>query len=386
MKSIHQEIELRLEQTQSQGLHRSLSPPQGVDFCSNDYLGLSTDPHFRTALLNKLNTKKNFHLSAPSSRLLRGHTLWHQDIEKQLSSFKGTESSLLFPTGYQANLGLLTTLLRPQDRVLSDIQNHASIIDGLRLSGCQKIIFSHLDTKNIEQILSTPYKEGRTFLITESLFSMDGDIAPLDHYSQMLEEYGAHLIVDDAHATGIFGKSRGSGLCEHFGIEKQALAIVSTLGKAFGLFGSFVSGSQILVDLLINHCRPFIFTTSVPPFLLAGIEVALDILNRNSGRRDKLLLLANRLRCQLREEGLETLQSVGPIIPVIIGENNQAIEVANHLQKEGFDVRAIRPPTVSPKTARLRISVHADHSEKTIDRLATALLVLKDKMILQVQQ
>ena len=386
MKSIHQEIELRLEQTHSQGLHRSLSPPQGVDFCSNDYLGLSTDPHFRTALLNKLNTKKHFHLSAPSSRLLRGHTLWHQDIEKQLSSFKGTESSLLFPTGYQANLGLLTTLLRPQDRVLSDIQNHASIIDGLRLSGCKKIIFSHLDIKNIEQILSTPYKEGRTFLITESLFSMDGDIAPLDLYSQMVEEYGAHLIIDDAHATGIFGKLRGSGLCEHFGIEKQALAIVSTLGKAFGLFGSFVSGSQILVDLLINHCRPFIFTTSVPPFLLAGIEVALDILNGNSGRRDKLLLLANRLRCQLKEEGLETLQSVGPIIPVIIGENNQAIEVANYLQKEGFDVRAIRPPTVAPKTARLRISVHADHSEKTIDRLATALLVLKDKMILQVQQ
>ena len=384
MKSIHQEIELRLEQTYTQGLYRSLNPPQGIDFCSNDYLGLSTDPHFRTALLNKLDTEKHFHLSSPSSRLLRGHTLWHQNTEKQLSSFKGTESSLLFPTGYQANLGLLTTLLKPQDRVLSDIQNHASIIDGLRLSGCHKIIFSHLDIKNIEQILSTPYQEGRTFLITESLFSMDGDIAPLDHYSQMVEEYGAHLIVDDAHATGIFGKSRGSGLCEHFGIEKQVLAIVSTLGKAFGLFGSFVSGSQILIDLLINHCRPFIFTTSVPPFLLAGIEVALDILNKNSGRRDKLLLLANRLRCQLRKEGLDTLQSVGPIVPVIIGKNDQAVEVANHLQKEGFDVRAIRPPTVAPKTARLRISVHADHSEKTIDKLATALLTLKDKIILQV--
>ena len=160
---------------------------------------------------------------------------------------------------------------------------------------------------------------------------------------------------------------------------------IKKMKKSLVIGGSGFLGSH-LVDLLINHCRPFIFTTSVPPFLLAGIEVALDILNRNSGRRDKLLLLANRLRCQLRKEGLDTLQSVGPIVPVIIGENNQAIEIANHLQKEGFDVRAIRPPTVAPKTARLRISVHADHSEKTIDRLATALLVLKDKLILQVQQ
>lgn len=386
MKSIHQEIKLRLKETSAQGLYRSLKPPQGIDFCSNDYLGLSTDPYFRTTLLKKLDNENHFHLSSPSSRLLRGNTFWHQNVEKQLASFKGTESSLLFPTGYQANLGLLTTLLNPQDRALSDIQNHASIIDGLRLSGCQKIIFSHLDVKNIEQILSTPYQEGRTFLITESLFSMDGDIAPLDHYGRMVEKYGAYLIVDDAHATGIFGKSRGSGLCEHFGIEKQALAIVSTLGKAFGLFGSFISGSQILIDFLINHCRPFIFTTSVPPFLLAGIEVALDILNSNSERREKLLLLSNRLRCQLRKEGLDTLQSIGPIVPVIIGQNDQAVQVAHHLQKEGFDVRAIRPPTVAPKTARLRISVHADHSEKNIDQLATALLSIKDKIILQVQQ
>ncbi len=387
MKLIYQEIESRLKQTRARGLYRSLTAPQGIDFCSNDYLGLSADSSFRAALLDRFKDETHSHLSSPASRLLRGNTHWHQAVEKRLARFKGTESSLLFPTGYQANLGLLTTLLGPHDRVLSDVQNHASIIDGLRLSGCQKSVFPHLDVKSIERILSTPHPEGRTFLITESLFSMDGDIAPLDRYSQMAEEYGAYLIVDDAHATGIFGESRGSGLCEHFAVEKQTLAIVSTLGKAFGLFGAFVSGSRLLVELLINHCRPFIFTTAVPPFLLAGVEAALDILNNDFERRQKLLRLANRLRRRLQQGGLNTLQSAGPIVPVIAGQNERAVQVADQLQHQGFDVRAIRPPTVAPGTARLRISVHADHSEEEIDQLATAtLLVLKGEVVPQVQQ
>jgi 8-amino-7-oxononanoate synthase len=226
----------------------------------------------------------------------------------------------------------------------------------------------------VEEALSKRHSEGRTFLVTESLFSMDGDVAPLETYAELAEKNEAYLIVDDAHAVGVFGDQRGSGLTECFGVEERALAIVSTFGKAFGLFGAFVAGPQVLIDYLVNRCRSFIFTTAVPPLLLYGVEAALDLLGAEPERRQRVCLLADRLRRRLKEAGLDTLESAGPILPVVLGKSERAVAVAQHLQKRGFDVRAIRPPTVAPGTARLRISVHADHTEEQIDQLAEAVV------------
>ncbi|MCH8018040.1 MAG: 8-amino-7-oxononanoate synthase [Acidobacteria bacterium] len=373
MNDLLRELERELEKIRSQNLYRSLTPPKGLDFCSNDYLGFSRDPKFRTAILEKLEQATGpDSVSSPASRLLRGNTSRHQALEQRLSGFKGTEAALIFPTGYQTNIGVFTALVGSQDRVLSDAQNHASIIDGLRLSGCQKIVFPHLDLEAVEEALIRPHPEGKTFLVTESLFSMDGDVAPLATYAELAKKYEAYLIVDDAHAVGVFGEERGSGLTERFGVEKRALAIVSTFGKAFGLFGAFVAGPQVVIEYLINRCRSFIFTTAVPPLLLYGVEAGLDLLDAEPERRKRVCLLADRLRQRFKKAGLDTLQSAGPIVPVVLGKSERALAVAQCLQEKGLDVRAIRPPTVEPETARLRISVHADHTEQQIDQLAEA--------------
>ena len=372
MSSLLQEVELRLEELRLQDQYRQLTVASGLDFSSNDYLGLSQDPSFRAAILERVS--RCTALTSPSSRLLAGNTPSHQELEERLSQLKGSEAALVFPSGYQANVGLLSTLIKPSDRVLSDKQNHASIIDGLRLSRCQKVIFPHLDTGAISEALSIPHPQGRTFLVTESLFSMDGDIAPLDVYARMAERGEAHLIVDDSHALGVFGKERGSGLTERFGIEGNAAAIVSTFGKALGLYGAFVAAPRPIIEYLVNTCRSFIFSTAVSPLMLSAIQAGLDILEREPQRRERVRSLANRLREQLRGHGLDTLNSGGPIVPVIVGRNQEAVAAARRLQDQGLDVRAIRPPAVAPGTSRLRISVHANHRDEDIDRLAAAVI------------
>lgn len=372
MKPFLDELGQRLAGIEAAGLRRELRPPTGIDFSSNDYLGLARDPELRAALLARFQgLPPDLPLGAPASRLLRGHLPEHAEVEARLARFKGTEAALLFNSGYQANLGAITALIGPADRAISDAQNHASLIDALRLAGCRKVIVPHLDFGAIERELARPHEGGRTFLVTESLFSMDGDAAPLDRYAGLAERHGAELIVDDAHATGLYG-ARGSGLAEEHGVERRAVAVVSTLGKAFGLAGAFVAGPRVVVDYLVNRSRPFLFTTAFPPLLLHAVDVTLDWMEAEPGRRRRVLALADRLRERLRGRGLDCLASVGPIVPVVLGENRRALAVAERLQAEGFDVRAVRPPTVAPGTARLRISVHADHSEAQIDDLATA--------------
>jgi len=368
------ELRERLGELAAQGLHRELRAPAGIDFCSNDYLGLAGDPGLRAALLDRLRSlDPGEALSAPASRLLRGHVAEHAALERRLARYKGTEAALLFPSGYQANLGLLATLIGPADRAVSDAANHASLIDGLRLAGCRKVVFPHLDGEAVERELARPHPAGRTFLVTESLFSMDGDVAPLGLYAGLASRYGAELIVDDAHATGLFGEERGSGLGERFGIAGQATAIVSTCGKALGVAGAFVAGPRVVIDTLVHRCRPFLFTTAVPPLLAHAIGAALDLAEAEPWRRRLVLALADRLRDRLRAAGFDGPLGVGPIVPVLLGENHRTIAVAEELQRQGFDVRMVRPPTVPPGTARLRISVHADRSEAEIDALAEAL-------------
>jgi 8-amino-7-oxononanoate synthase len=406
------ELAGRLAELTGQGLARSLCCAAGRDFSSNDYLGLARDPGLRAALLARLAAlPPGEPLGAPASRLLRGHTRLHADLERRLAAWKGTEAALLFASGYQANVGLLSALLGPRDRAVSDALNHASLIDGLRLAGCRRAIVPHLDLAAVERELARPHPEGRTFLVTESLFSMEGDVAPLDRYADLAARHGAELIVDDAHATGLYGEARGSGLCEAFAVERRVAAVVSTLGKAVGLSGAFVAGPRVLVDYLVNRCRAFVFTTAPPPLLLHAIDAALDCIAAEPWRRRRALELADRLRRRLVENGVlpthgserpraagdsgvaedagiagapESSGSgrgattvaaggAGPIVPLLLGDHAWAVAAAETLAALGFDVRAIRPPTVPPGTARLRVSVHADHSEADIDALAAAL-------------
>jgi 8-amino-7-oxononanoate synthase len=372
--SLEEELAARLAAATAQGLARALRVAAGIDFCSNDYLGLAADPRLRAAVAARLAAlPAGEPLGAPASRLLRGETAVHAALERRLAALKGTEAALLFPSGYQANVGLLTALLGPSDRALSDAANHASLIDGLRLAGCRRVIFPHLDLATVERELRRPHPGGRTFVVTESLFSMDGDLAPLDRYAALAARHGAELIVDDAHATGLFGETRGSGLCEALGVERQVTAIVSTLGKAVGLAGAFVAGSRTLVEYLVNRCRPFVFTTAPPPLLLHGVDAALDLLAAEPRRRMQALGLADRLRRRLEALGLGRPPGGGPIVPVVLGDNRRALAAADRLAAAGFDVRAVRPPTVPPGTARLRISVHANHSAAEVDALAAAI-------------
>ena len=387
------ELAGRLAELTGQGLARSLRCAAGRDFSSNDYLGLARDPGLRAALLARLAAlPPGEPLGAPASRLLRGHTRLHADLEGRLAAWKGTEAALLFASGYQANVGLLSALLGPRDRAVSDALNHASLIDGLRLAGCRRVIVPHLDLAAVERELARPHPEGRTYLVTESLFSMEGDVAPLDRYAELAARHGAELIVDDAHATGLYGEARGSGLCEAFAVERRVAAVVSTLGKAVGLSGAFVAGPRVLVDYLVNRCRAFVFTTAPPPLLLHALDAALDRIAAEPWRRRRALELADRLRRRLRELGVLAGHGggdrpplaegptdaggavpPGPIVPLLLGDNARALAAAERLAALGFDVRAIRPPTVPPGTARLRVSVHADHSEAEIDALAAAL-------------
>lgn len=370
MKELLAELQSRLHELDQRNLLRRLSLPAGRDFCSNDYLGLSSHPAIARSVAAVLSSGP---AGAPASRLLRGHTAAHAALERQLAEYKGAEAALLFPSGYQANLAVLSTLVTPRDRVITDRLNHASIIDGLRLARCRKVIVPHLDEAAVERALAETHPAGRTFVVTESLFSMDGDVAPLDRYAALADRYGAALIVDDAHATGLYG-SRGSGLAEHFGIAGQCVALVSTFGKAFGLHGAFVAGPRVVIDFLVNRARPFVFSTATAPLVVAALRASLEVAQAEPARREAVHALAGRLRRHLRDAGLDCGRSSGPIVPVILGDNLAALNAAAALQQSGFDVRAIRPPTVEPGTARLRISVHADHTEPEIDSLAAALV------------
>jgi 8-amino-7-oxononanoate synthase len=372
-RSLSEELGLRLRALREQGLERSLELPGGIDFASNDYLALARDPVILAAVAARVDAARRAGepMLAPASRLLRGTTRQHLALEARLAAFKGHEAALLFPSGYLANVGLLGALLGPNDRALSDEQNHASTIDGLRLAGCRKVVVPHLDLAALECALTGSHAEGRTVVVVESLYGMDGDLAPLGEIAALCGRFGADLVVDEAHATGIYG-ARGSGWVEACGVEGRVAATVTTFGKALGVAGACVSGSRELIAYLVNRSRPFLFSTAPPPLLLWAVEAALDRIAAEPERRARVLELADRLRHRLREQGLDTLRRTGPIVPLVLGDNDRALRVAAAVRARGFDVRAVRPPTVAPGTARLRLSVHADRTAAEVDALAAA--------------
>lgn len=371
------ELERELETLEEKGLRRRPSLAAGVDFSSNDYLGFARDGELARAIgvaIQAAAAGDPATIFAPGSRLLRGETRLHRAIEARLAVFKGTEGALLFPSGYQANIALLTAILGPHDRALSDERNHASLIDGLRLARCRREVVPHLDLAAYERALASPGGTcaGRTVVVVESLFSMDGDLAPLDRLAELCERYGALLVVDDAHASGIYGEGRGSGLVEEFGLERRVAASVTTFGKALAVAGACISGSAVLIDWIVNRARPFIFSTAVSPVLLLALSASLDRLAQRPALRNEVRFRARRLRERLADLGVEVAGCDSPIVPVVLGSNQRAMAVAAAVRAEGYDVRAVRPPTVAPGTARLRISVHAAHSDSEIDGLAAA--------------
>ena len=359
---------------------RRLEIVRGINFCSNDYLGLSTDARLREAVATAL--AGGSPVGSTGSRLLSGHSLIWDELENELAQFGGAEAALYFNSGYAANVGLFSCILQPDDVVFSDSANHASIIDGIRLSGARKFVFPHLDLNVLEDDLRrcAPGR-GQKFIAVESVFSMDGDRAPIADLLALAERYGAELIVDEAHATGVLGP-QGRGLVAAAGATHRVLAVVHTCGKALAGMGGFVSCSNVLKQYLVNHARTFIFSTALPPYLAAHIREAIRIVAAADAERGRLQHLAAHLRARLRDHGFDTARSDSQIVPVLLGENERALAFAARLSEEGFAVRAIRPPTVSAGAARLRLSLTVGHSTETLDRLADALGRAREELAL----
>ena len=369
MNELEQRVRRRLAKIEAAGLTRRLHPPAGVDLCSNDYLGLSNHPAIKTRLAEAVRSQG---CGSTGSRLLRGHRDSFEAVERRFAALKGAEASLYFSSGYAANVGVLSTFLEEGDVVFSDELNHASLIDGIRLSPARRVVFRHGDIRELEHAIEAAPATGERFLVTESLFSMEGDFAPLADYASLCRATGTELIVDEAHAVGIYG-DRGSGLIEEAGCGDTVFLSINTAGKALGVAGAFVAGPEWAIDYLVQRARSFLFSTAPPPALSDAVDAALTVIGAEPNRRRRLRTMAERTRTLLADAALDVPPGTSQIIPVILGDNDRALTVAANVAAQGFDVRAIRPPSVPRGTARLRLSVNVNLDEALLERLATAL-------------
>ena len=358
----------RLEELERDGLLRTLEPPTGLDLCSNDYLGLARHPRMRRRLAQAV---ARLGVGSTGSRLLRGHRAAFRVVEERFAAIKGTEAALYFGSGWAANLGVLSAFPQEGDLIVSDELNHASLIDGMRLSKARRLVYPHCDMAVLRRILEIERCEGVRFVVTETLFSMDGDLAPLREIAQLQRQHDFELIVDEAHAVGIYGE-RGSGLVEELGCGDSVLMSINSAGKALGVSGAFACGPKWAVQQLIQSARPFVFSTAPPPALAEAISEALDILAEEPARRRRVRGHGRRFRDLA---GLGAGDS--PIVPVVLGSNRSALRSAARLRAEGYDVRAIRPPTVPEGTARLRVSLNADLEAREVEGAA---LCVRDQM------
>ncbi len=369
--TLHDRWSDALNTLKTQGRYRSFALPKGIDLTSNDYLGYGNG-RIVPGFANCNNTSNPLPRSGMASRLLRGHhALWDQ-VEDQLAKWHGCEGVLIMTSGFTANEGLISTLCEPADWVAGDELNHACILDGLRLARCRRFTFRHNDLNHLEEGLkneAAKRSEGREmFIITEALFSMDGDRSPLMEIVDLAERYEAHVIVDEAHSTGCYGP-RGSGCVDEAGARSRVLATVHTGGKALGVPGAYIAGSQLLKEYLINRCRHLIFTTAMPAACAAWwLDMQPRVQADDNGRRD-LHKAARFLRAELEKQGVQALGSEY-VVPIVLGDDARAVKAARALQEKGYDIRAIRPPSVPPGTSRLRVSVHADHEIGMLGELA----------------
>lgn len=373
MDSIHRHLEQKLRERFSENKYRRLSRSRGLaDFCSNDYLGLARSTQLKEKIMEEVGKHPDQPAGATGSRLLSGNSSYIEHLEEEIALFHRAEAGLIFNSGYSANLSLFSALARRGDTVICDELVHASIIDGIRLSGANRYTFSHNDTGSLEQKLKQAEKgAGRIFIAVESLYSMEGDMAPLRQIISLSEEYNAAVIVDEAHAGGIFGKN-GRGLVPHSGLEEEVFARVYTFGKALGSHGAIVTGARILKDYLVNFARPLIYTTALPFHNLAGIKCAYELLIAQPGLQKALMAKIDLFKRLTK--GIRRVQVMeGPVQTVIVPGNKAAREAAEKLQAAGLDVRPILSPTVPEKKERLRICLHLFNTEEEIKRLASLL-------------
>jgi 8-amino-7-oxononanoate synthase len=372
------EIEEFLKVRAEQGLLRILKPVssrsngririnkrQYIDFSSNDYLGLSGHPKLLEASKKAID---KFGTASSASRLMSGDLELHHKLEAKISQFKNKEAALFFNSGYQANLGILSSLYTRDDCIFFDRLGHASIIDGIVLSRASFFRFQHNDVTHLKSLLKKERdKFNKALIVTETVFSMDGDRAPLKELVYLKEKYNCEIFVDEAHATGIFGKN-GSGVVEEEGLGEKIDFIMGTFSKAMGGFGAYLATSKRIVDYLINTCRSFIYSTALPPAIIACNLTSIDLIKEEPLRRKRLLESAEYFRDTLRSKGFKT-RSESQIIPIITGDNLKTQEVAKRLQEKGYWVLPVRPPTVPYGEARLRFSLSFNHNKEILERV-----------------
>lgn len=339
-----------------------------INLCSNNYLGLANHPSLKEAAISAI---RNYGTGAAASRLVSGNMEVHEMLEKITAEFKHTEDTLLFNTGYMANAGIIHALAGEGDAIFSDELNHASIVDGCRLSKADVFIYRHRDAEHLKSLISRSMERSnrghrRRIIITESVFSMDGDIAPLTDIIEIAGRYEAILIVDDAHATGVLGKT-GRGSFERFGINNNSHIQMGTYSKALGSFGAYIAGNKTVKDYLINKARSFIYTTSLPPSVVAASIAAISILQENNMLVEKVRENTTIFREGLRALGYNTMKSETPIIPVFTGDIEKTILFSQRLFDEGIYATPIRPPTVPEGSCRIRTTVTAEHSKSDIE-------------------
>ena len=375
------DLSARLAERRAAHLYRQrplLESPQGVQvtvdgqqllaFCSNDYLGLASHPQVAEAMQEGV---RRWGVGGGASHLVVGHSTAHHALEDALAEFTGRPRALLMSSGYMANLGAITALVGQGDTVLQDRLNHASLLDAGLLSGARFSRYLHNDPQSLAQRLTRA--SGNTLVVTDGVFSMDGDLAELPALCRTARSAGAWVMVDDAHGFGCLGDS-GGGIVEHFGLGLEEVPVlVGTLGKSFGTAGAFIAGSEELIETLIQFARPYIYTTSQPPALAWATLRSLRLLREESWRREHLRALISRFRAGASELGLQLMDSPTPIQPLLIGDSERALQLSAGLRRRGILISAIRPPTVPRGTARLRVTLSAAHEQADVDRLLEAL-------------
>jgi len=378
MRNDPQNLKAFLKEKQAQHLYRSpflsesAQQPQmkinGKDtltFCSNDYLGLANHPDIRKAFKQAAD---KYGVGSGAAHLINGHSIEHQKLEEELAEFTGRERALLFSTGYMANIGIVNALMGRGDKIFADRLNHASLIDASLLSKAKMQRYMHNDIAHLEKLYNKNSSEN-TLILSDGVFSMDGDTAPVAQLATIAQQHKAWLMVDDAHGIGVLGKS-GAGLLEQQNLSQQQVPILmATLGKSFGTAGAFIAGSDDLIEYLIQTARTYIFTTAMPPAIAAASRVSLKLVQKEGWRREKLQSLILQFKQGANELGLELMPSNTAIQPILIGSTKKALDISNKLRSYGILVTAIRPPTVPEGTARLRVTFSAQHDENDINSL-----------------
>ena len=353
-----------------QGVSVIIDGKEMLSFCSNDYLGLAAHPIITKAFINAAETEG---VGSGAAHLLSGHSYYHQQLEEALADFMGQQSALLFSSGYQANLGVIDGLMSRGDVVIQDKLNHASLLDGGRLSAAKSWRYHHADMGSLQRRLRQTEDSGCRLVVTDGVFSMDGDLAPLQPLIQLTQTHQAALMVDDAHAIGVLGK-HGRGSVEHWQVKAEHMPIVmGTLGKAFGTAGAFVAADKDVIETLIQQSRTFVYTTAQPAAVAAASLASLILVRTENWRREKLQTLIEQFRKGAAELGLATMNSLTPIQPIMIGDDKEAIVIGQELESRGFLLGVIRTPTVPLGSARLRVTLSTNHTEQNIKQLLEAL-------------